>query len=112
MASRTASDKNIEFALFQQITHALQGVAEADRPEPSQWADAIDRNLQLWTILTVDLLSPQNTLPNEIKTGLLNLASFVRRQSQQVLSGNGSLEDLIEVNQTIMGGMMSADGGS
>ncbi|MCI4643277.1 MAG: flagellar biosynthesis regulator FlaF [Hyphomonadaceae bacterium] len=111
VTARTASDQNIEYALFQQITHALQGVAEAETPEPAIWADAIDRNMKLWAILTVDLLSPENALPNETKAGLLSLANFVRQQSQKVLAGNEGLDDLIEVNQTIMGGMTPAGGG-
>lgn len=105
ISHRTANEKQIEFALFQQITHSLEEVAQAETPAPAVWADAIDRNLQLWTILTSDLLLPDNALPLETKTGLLNIAQFVRRHSQQVLSGDADLADLIEVNRTIMSGL-------
>ena len=105
---RTASEKQIEFALFQQITHNLEKVAPAARPAPAVWAGAIDRNLQLWTVLASDLLLPENSLPVETKQGLLNLALFVRRHSMQVLSGEADLADLIEVNRTIMDGIAPA----
>ena len=105
---RTASEKQIEFALFQQITHNHEKVAQAERPAPAVWAGAIDRNLQLWTVLASDLLLPENSLPVETKQGLLNLALFVRRHSMQVLSGEADLADLIEVNRTIMDGIAPA----
>ena len=105
---RTAGEQQIEFALFQQITQGLQDIADAEKPAPTAWAEAIERNLRLWTILTTDLLLPENALPLEIKQGLLNLAMFVRRHSMQVLSGTAEIEDLIEVNRTIMAGIAPA----
>ena len=105
VTSRTAGDKHIEFALFQQITDALQSVASTDTPALSAWADAINRNLDLWTALSADLLNPENALTSETKQGLLQLASFVRRSSMQILSGQGDIKDLIEINTSIMAGL-------
>lgn len=105
---RTASEKQIEFVLFQQITDAMRAVAEADAPAPAVWADAIDRNLELWTLLSADLVSPENALPADTKRGLLQLAQFVRQTSFQVLAGEDGLADLIEVNSTIMQGLGGA----
>ena len=107
---RTAGDRNIEFELFQQITEALEHVARSEDVAPALWADAIHRNLQLWSALAVDLLHPGNALPDEVKKSLLYLSEFVRQSSMKILSGTGELADLIEINRTIMGGMMS--GGS
>ena len=107
---RTAGERNIEFELFQQITEALEHVARSEDVAPALWADAIHRNLQLWSALAVDLLHPGNALPDEVKKSLLYLSEFVRQSSMKILSGTGELADLIEINRTIMGGMMS--GGS
>jgi flagellar protein FlaF len=110
VTQRTANEKQIEFALFQQITDQLEEVEQAEAPAPAIWADAIDRNLQLWTMLMADLLLPENALPIDTKQSLLNVAHFVRRHSMQLLSGNGELADLIEVNRTIMAGISPARG--
>lgn len=102
---RTASDKEIEHALFTQITQDLDRVANEEKPVPSEWADAISRNLQLWTLLATDLMGTANALPEETKKGLLILSEFVRRTSMTVLSGGEGLADLIEINQTIVKGL-------
>jgi len=103
---RTAGERNIELELFQQITEALEHVARSEDVAPALWADAIHRNLQLWSALAVDLLHPGNALPDEVKKSLLYLSEFVRQSSMKILSGSGELADLIEINRTIMGGMM------
>jgi len=102
---RTASDKQIEYALFQQITHALEDAALAGSTSPTVWADALNRNLQMWTIISTDLLHPENNLPEDTKNSLLNLAEFVRQSSMRILAGNGDIAELVDVNTTIMVGL-------
>jgi len=104
---RTAGDKEIEHALFTQITQDLEQVAGQDKPTPTEWANAVSRNLQMWTLLATDLMGPGNALPEETKKGLLSLSEFVRRTSMRVLSGGEGLADLIDINQTIMKGLSS-----
>lgn len=106
--SRTASVKEIEYALFKQITEALEFVAQTENPEPAVWADAICRNMQLWTLLSTDLLGEGNAMPADMKKSLLNLSGFVRTHSLKILSGEGEIADLIEVNTTIMQGLSGA----
>ncbi|MCF6329225.1 MAG: flagellar biosynthesis regulator FlaF [Henriciella sp.] len=102
---RTASDKQIEYALFQQITHSLEDAALAGSASPEAWAEAINRNLQMWTIISVDLLHPENNLAEATKKSLLYLAEFVRQSSMQILAGKGDIAELIEVNAVIMVGL-------
>ncbi len=102
---RTAGDKQIEYALFQQITHALKDLSRTEPASPTLWADAINRNLQMWTIIAVDLLHPENALPEDTKKSLLYLAEFVRQSSMQILAGDGDIADLIEINTSIMAGL-------
>ena len=102
---RTAGEKEIEFALFRQITDALKQVSEGNDVQPSDWAEAIHRNQQLWTTIAIDLLHPGNALPDEMKRSLLYLAEFVRQTSMKIMAGEGEIADLIEINQTIMNGL-------
>lgn len=103
--NRTADNKSLEHALFDQITDALRDVAGQERTDAAKWADAVNRNLELWTILTTDLLHPDNQLPEPIRKSLLELSVFVRRHSMQVLSGDAQVADLIEINESIMQGL-------
>lgn len=105
---RTAGDRNIEHALFRQITEQMLAVKHAADPTPTEVADAINRNLQMWTTLATDLMSEENGHSNELKGMLLGINAFVRRTSMQLLSGEGDLADLIEVNQIIMQGLQGA----
>ena len=102
---RTGSDKGIEHALFVQITEALETVASTESPDASAKADAIYRNQQLWTLLATDLMNPANALPDELKANLLQLSKFVQKSSMQILSGDGDIADLIEVNKPIIAGL-------
>lgn len=106
VAHRTAGDKEIEFALFRQITEALESVVDPRTRSLSDWADAISRNQQLWTIIATDLLNPGNLLPDDLKRSLLFLSEFVRRSSLDILAGKESIPDLIEVNRTVMAGLV------
>lgn len=105
---RTADPKTIEFAVFKQITEALELVLADGGEDLGLWADALHRNMQLWTVIATDLLNPDNALAPEIKNGLFSLSEFVRRTSHQVLSGGDGLADLIAINQTIMAGLEGA----
>tara|TARA_R110002094_G_scaffold37441_6_gene50369 strand:- start:9416 stop:9862 length:447 start_codon:yes stop_codon:yes gene_type:complete len=105
---RTASDKGIEHALFLQITEALEEVARSDSPSPAAKADAIHRNQQLWTLLATDLLNPANSLPIDLKSRLLQLSKFVQKSSLEILSGDGDIADLIEINRPIIAGLAGA----
>ncbi|MGA1341739.1 MAG: flagellar biosynthesis regulator FlaF [Hyphomonas sp.] len=106
VAKRTASDRQLEFALFMQITTALENLAAPGRVSLSDWADAINRNQQLWTILAADLMLPTNALPDDLKRRLLILSEFVRRTSLKVLAGEEDVSGLIEVNKAIMAGLV------
>jgi flagellar biosynthesis activator protein FlaF len=105
VTQRTAGEKDLEIALFQQITNELRNVSDADTVQPTDWAEAIHRNQQLWTTIAIDLLNPGNALPEEMKRSLLYLAEFVRQNSMKILSGSGDIADLIEINQSIMTGL-------
>ena len=111
VTSRTATDKQIEYALFSEITDALKDVAAQDMPPPAIWAEAIDRNLQLWLALSIDLLNPSNQFDPQLRIGLINLGETVRRISHRVLAGEAELDELIDINEAIMAGL-SGDPGS
>lgn len=110
VTQRTAGDKEIEYALFRQITSALESVANPETRVLSDWADAISRNQQLWSIISIDLLHPGNGLPDDLKRSMLMLSEFVRQSSLKVLAGEELIPDLVEVNKTVMVGLVRQSG--
>jgi len=69
-----ASDKAIELRVFMSVTAQLKSVDFENKLEFPKLCDAILENLQLWKILFLDLVNPNNTLPQELKTSLIQLA--------------------------------------
>jgi flagellar protein FlaF len=106
ISQRTAGDREVEYALFLQITEALESVKNPETRSLSDWADALSRNQQLWTIIATDLLQPGNALPDDLKRSLLFLSEYVRQTSLKVLEGEESIPDLVEVNKTVMAGLV------
>ena len=109
VTSRTASDQQIEYVLFREITHSLQN-ADGPDAEPAEWADAIHRNLELWTLLSVDMLSSRNQLDPALKANLISLAESVRRISYSVLGERADISELVTINETIMEGLEAQKG--
>ena len=105
VTSRTANTGQIEYALFQDITQALKNVDEVEMPAPAVWADAIDRNMKLWQILSTDLMSESNELDPALKRNLIALSESVRQISYQVLARKAEITELVEINEIIMQGL-------
>jgi flagellar biosynthesis activator protein FlaF len=106
VTQRTAGDKEIEYALFLQITEALKDILDPDTRSVADWADALSRNQQLWAIIAADLMHPGNGLADELKRRLFILSEFVRRTSLKAFAGEEVISDLIEVNRTVMAGLV------
>lgn len=105
IAGHTGNDRQVERRLFEQVTAALMRVQAAASPQPTDRVEAVYRNSQLWTLLTADLLNPDNALPLGLKTGLLGLAGFVRAETQRALASSVDLSDLIQINQSVLAGL-------
>ncbi len=103
--NRTADNRSIERALFRQITDAMVEVQDAKKSDPEKWANAISRNLDLWTLLATDLMHPENQLAEGLRKSLLELSIFVRRTSTEILGGSDGLADLIDINESIIKGL-------
>jgi len=103
---RTAGEREIELALLQQITDALEELSESDSVSTSTCTDIVSRNLQMWTLFASDVLLPDNGLPTDVKKSILYLSEFVRRTSMDLFSGGTEgIADLIDINKNIMQGL-------
>jgi flagellar protein FlaF len=100
-----ASDKAIELRVFMSVTAQLKSVDFENKLEFPKLCDAVLENLQLWKILFLDLVNPSNTLPQELKTSLIQLSDFTMSHSRKVLLGEASPEALIDINSSIIAGL-------
>jgi len=101
----TKSDRSNEADLFRQAIFELRQVAKSDKILTGPNAEKLSRNLQLWDALCVDLVSPDNALPNEIKNSLIDLGKFVRQHTLGLYGGRGTVDVLIDINVAILGGL-------
>jgi flagellar protein FlaF len=98
--------RDTEYRLFGQVTKALLDASPLERTDP-RVIDAVDWNRRLWSTLAGDCASGANTLPDNVRAGIISLSLFVGRYSSQVMTQKASMEPLIDINRTIMAGLAS-----
>ncbi|MDD3181247.1 MAG: flagellar biosynthesis regulator FlaF [Alphaproteobacteria bacterium] len=93
--------------------HALLSCASrletARQPDCSKefFTDALHHNQQLWTLFQACLCDPENPLPRDLKTLLLNLSCYVDKVTFRAMSERNTdlLSGLISINRTIAAGL-------
>lgn len=106
-ATMMRSTRDVEYDAFSRVTGLLR---QADSQGLSaESIAAVSKNNELWTILSADLMNPDNALPDNLKAGLLSLAGFSIRHGHAVLAGNATTEALIDVNISVMKGLRSSE---
>lgn len=107
----TGDAKSVEAAAFANVNSELlkaMGRREADWPG---YVAAISRNLKLWTMLSADIMSPGNRLPDETRHLIITLSKFVRARSIEIFKREMDVdaEPLIEINANIAAGLRRAN---
>lgn len=67
--------------------------------------EALADNLKFWMVIRLDLISPSNQLPPELRADLISISTFVERHTAAVLGGRGDLKPLVDMNDSIIGGL-------
>jgi flagellar protein FlaF len=101
---RTESPRAIEHRLFALITAELQAAAAPDAHFTAR-ITAAHRNRELWQTLALDLAEPGNALPDDLRARLISLAIWVGRETQLVIRHGATMQNLIDVNRSIMQGL-------
>lgn len=105
------SPRETEYRLFAQVTRSL--IEVEDRGErDARFFDAIDWNRRLWSTLSTDCATPGNQLTKPLRAQIISIALWVSRHSTQVALGKADMGALIDVNRTIMEGLVMAAAGS
>ncbi len=107
-AKRAESPREAEYRLFAQVTLALIEAGKADVSDISARIDALDWNRRVWSALSDDCSNAGNGLPPQLRASIISLAIFVGRYTSKVVRGQEPVDMLIDINRTIMQGLMPA----
>jgi len=105
-ATQAESPRELEYRAFGQATAALVRAKE-EKLVAVALAEALDSNRRLWNMLAADCSQPKNQLPLEMRGQIISLAMFVARYSSQVLRDGVEIDPLIDINRTMMEGLLS-----
>jgi len=100
--------RGTEYAVFSQITRRIRDAANRGRAGFPALAAALHDNRRLWTAIAADVASEGNGLPRDLRARLFALAEFTFRHTGQVLAGKAQVAPLIDVNASIMRGLLAA----
>ncbi len=99
------------FSLVEQdaltLMHAATLLIEADTPD--KVSIALDHNLKLWIAIKTVINNPDNTLPEEIKDNLRDLAQYVSGATMEATQGEIEMRRLVSlarVNMHIAEGLL------
>lgn len=99
-----ATETELELKIFTEITGRLSSADPKKAGGFSLLAEAVNDNARLWNLLFLDMTQDGNTLPMELRNGLIYLAEFTRMHTAKVLQGEAGPEILIEINKSIIAG--------
>ena len=106
-AAKQAEDpRSLEYRAFGQATAGLVRAKE-EKAVFGALADALDANRKLWTVLAADCSVPENALPLALRGQIISLALWVAKYSSQVLREGADIDPLIDINRTMMEGLLS-----
>ena len=94
-----------EYRLFGQVTGALID-AKTENVQGAPLVEAIDWNKRLWRTLAADCMDDRNTLTEDVRAKIVSLSLWVSKYSRRVTRDRAPIDPLIEINRTIMQGLI------
>lgn len=102
--SVTETPRATEFRLMSQITGELMDARDAGL-KAAALMPALHRNREVWSTFATLCGAPGNQLPDELRASIISIALWVERHTSAVATGRESIEDLIDVNRSIINGL-------
>lgn len=99
----TETPREREYRLLARANRLLSETKE--KSDVGNLYRAVLFNRQIWNTFLIDLTDERNRLPKELKGPLISIGIWVEKFSDKVCDGDESVDDLIEVNRTIMEGL-------
>ena len=105
-AARSENPRATEYRLFAQVTRALMAAKDLPKEDVKGRASAVDWNRRVWSNLAIDCASADNKLPEGLRAGIISLSIFASKHGSLAMREPAALDDLIDINRTIMQGLM------
>jgi flagellar protein FlaF len=101
----TENPRAVEYRLLSQVTGEMIAASEAGTTVQRR-SEALKWNRQVWAAFRLDLVGEDNKLPEDLKAKLISLSFFVDRETVEVLYERADFSNLIEINRSVMRGLM------
>jgi flagellar protein FlaF len=105
-ATQAENPRELEYRAFGKATAALVRLKD-EKPAAALIAEALEVNRKLWNVLAADCAVPENQLPLTLRGQIISLAMWVSRYSSEVLREGADVEPLIDINRTMMEGLLA-----
>ena len=99
------SHRAAEYEAIARISHRMRSAALSKDKNFAEFASALHENHKLWTRLAMDVAHPDNGLPQELRARLFWLSEFTSKETKRLLSKEGDVGILIEINAAILHGL-------
>ncbi len=94
-----------EYEAIARVSHRLRSAAQSKETKFAEFASAVLENNKLWTRIAMDVAHPDNGLPQELRARLFWLSEFTSKETRSLLSKEGDVAILIEINAAILHGL-------
>ncbi len=101
--------RSTEYRLLGQVTKALMDVADAGPVDIARKVEALDWNRRVWSTFATDCSSNDNQLPDQLRAAFISLSIWVSKHSSAVMREGADIQDLIDINTTIMQGLAAGE---
>ncbi len=105
--TRSESPRDLEYRLFGQVTRALMHAQTVEKSDIATRIDALDWNRRLWSTLATDCSDSGNGLNGPLRAQIISISLFVNRHSSAVMRGEDDFSTLIDINRSIMQGLVA-----
>ena len=99
-----SSPRDQEAKVISAITKGLERHA-SEGPKSASLKDYLVKNQRLWVAVRNDTGSEGNTLPQALRAQLVSLSLWVERHTTSVLTGEGDVQELIDINRSLIAGL-------
>lgn len=98
------TDRGNEYDTFVRVTRQLKlSDPKNDYPE---FIRALYENRKLWTALAVDVAGADNKLNQQLRAQIFYLAEFTTEHTSRVIAGNADSGALVDINTSVMRGLI------
>ena len=106
------SANQIEYDAFARISRQLKITDQNKSTHYGEFVEALHDNRSLWRLLAIDVADKGNSLPQQLRAQIFYLAEFTDAHTTSILSGEGTIEPLTDINLAVMRGLGESGGTS